>query len=132
MPNLTVHGSTTLTVQGKTFDCPEGADLRQVLLAHSIPVHTSTTLSVYNDNAALINCRGLGTFLRLRSGSYGTCTVAIKGEVSPPVWREQIRLSLTPHHSGTPRRLACQVKVLGDATITKFSGFWGQGDNRRW
>jgi ferredoxin len=108
MPNL--------TAQGKTFDCPEGANLRQVLLAHTIPVH--------NDQAALINCRGLGTC--------GTCAVEIEGEVSPPGWREQARLSLPPHHLGTTRRLACQVKVLGDATITKFCGFWGQGDNRRW
>jgi ferredoxin len=113
-----------ITAQGKTFNCPEGANLRQVLLAQSIPVH--------NDQAALINCRGLGTFLRLRSGTSGTCAVEIEGQVSPPGWREQARLSLPPHHSGTTRRLACQVKVLEDAAITKFSGFWGQGEQRRW
>jgi len=50
-----------LTAQGKTFTCSPSADLRQVLLANSIPVH--------NDQAALINCRGLGTC--------GTCAVEI-------------------------------------------------------
>jgi hypothetical protein len=25
--------------------------------------------------------------------------------------------------------LACQTKVLGDISVTKYSGFWGQGDN---
>ena len=105
-----------ITANNQTFHCPEGANLRQVLLAHAIPVH--------NDNAALINCRGLGTC--------GTCAVEIEGHVSPPSWREQARLSLPPHHSETSRRLACQVKVLGDLTVTKFSGFWGQRGDRRW
>jgi len=102
----------SITVRGKTINCESGANLRQVLLKNQIPVH--------NDNAKIINCRGLGTC--------GTCAVAIEGEVSALGWKEQGRLSLPPHQPGTTRRLACQVKVLGDITVKKFDGFWGHGD----
>jgi ferredoxin len=102
--------------QGQSIECPEGANLRQVLLGHHIPVH--------NGNAALINCRGIGTC--------GTCAVEIEGAVSAKSWREKARLSLPPHHAETSRRLACQVKVLGDIQVSKFSGFWGQGEERQW
>lgn len=104
MPNI--------TVQGKTFHCEKGSNLRQMLLKNQIPVH--------NDNAKIINCRGIGTC--------GTCAVAIAGEVSALGWKEQARLSLPPHQPGTTRRLACQVKVLEDIRVRKFDGFWGQGD----
>lgn len=102
----------SITVQGKTINCKVGANLRQVLLKNQIPVH--------NGNAKIINCRGIGTC--------GTCAVAIEGEVSALGWKEQARLSLPPHRPGTTRRLACQAKVLGDITVTKFDGFWGHGD----
>lgn len=104
MPNI--------TVRGKTIACATGANLRQVLLAEGI--------DLYNGNAKLINCRGIGTC--------GTCAVEIEGEVSAPTWREKARLSLPPHQPGTSRRLACQLQVLGDLRLTKYDGFWGQGD----
>lgn len=99
-----------ITAQGKTIECEQGANLRQVLLKNKVNPH--------NGNAALINCRGIGTC--------GTCAVAIAGEVSHQNWREKARVSLPPHKDKT-RRLACQVQVLGDIEVTKFDGFWGQG-----
>ena len=99
----------SIQVKDTIIRCEPGANLRQVLLQHQIPVH--------NGNAKIINCQGLG--------SCGTCAVAIEGKVSAPNWKEQARLSLPPHHPESSRRLACQVKVLGDLTVTKFEGFWG-------
>lgn len=101
-----------ITVQGKTVECEMGANLRQVLLKENI--------NLYNGQAKLINCHGIGTC--------GTCAVQIVGQVSEPGWREQARLSLPPHSLTQHRRLACQTQVLGDLQVTKFDGFWGQGD----
>lgn len=105
-----------ITAQGKTFSCQPGANLRQVLLQEGI--------DLYNGNAALINCRGIGTC--------GTCAVQIEGEVSAPNWRDRTRCALPPHSAGQNRRLACQTEVLGDVEITKFAGFWGQDGQPRW
>lgn len=102
--------------QGKTVHCDPGANLRQVLLQHGVAVH--------NGNAALINCRGLGTC--------GTCAVQVQGAVSEPTWRETTRLSLPPHTPGCDRRLACQTQVLGNLAVTKYEGFWGQGEQVVW
>jgi len=101
-----------VTAQGKTFECEMGANLRQVLLQQGI--------DLYNSQARLINCHGIGTC--------GTCAVEIEGAVSEMGWREKGRLSLPPHDPAQNRRLACQVKVLGDIRVTKYDGFWGQGD----
>lgn len=106
----------TITAQGKTFECETGANLRQVLLKNGV--------AVYNGAANTINCHGLGTC--------GTCAVQIEGPVSAMEWREKTRLSLPPHQGGGDRRLSCQVKVLGDLTVTKADGFWGQGEQRVW
>lgn len=103
-------------VQGKTIECDRGANLRKVLLENGIPV--------YNGNASVINCRGLGTC--------GTCAVEVEGEVSPLEFREKARLSLPPHSPNSNRRLSCQVKVLGDIKVTKYDGFWGQGSEKVW
>ncbi|MBX2865229.1 MAG: (2Fe-2S)-binding protein [Leptolyngbyaceae cyanobacterium MAG.088] len=108
MPNV--------TAQGKTFECAQGANLRQVLLDHDI--------ALYNGQARLINCRGIG--------SCGTCAVLIDGEVSAPNWKGRSRRSLPPHTSERPLRLACQTSVLGDITVTKYDRFWGQGHNLVW
>lgn len=105
-----------ITAQGKAIACETGANLRQVLLQNGI--------DLYNSGATVINCHGIGTC--------GTCAVAIEGEVSEPSWREHTRLSLPPHQPGTQRRLACQVKVLGDLRVTKYDGFWGQGNQIQW
>lgn len=105
-----------VTAQGKTFECAEGANLRKVLLENGIPV--------YNGQAKQINCHGLGTC--------GTCAVMVEGEASEVSWRENARLSLPPHSPSKKRRLACQTKVLGDVSVTKFDGMWGQGDQTVW
>ncbi len=102
----------TITVHGRRITCDRGANLRRVFLKHDIPLH--------NGGANLINCRGIG--------SCGTCAVAIDGEVSELNWKEKARLSLPPHDFTKNRRLACQVKVLGDIEVKKYDGFWGQGD----
>jgi ferredoxin len=106
--------------QGRQFTCDSGANLRQVLLTQGV--------EVYNGAAKTINCRGIGTC--------GTCAVAIQGEVSQLGWREQARLSLPPHVGANSlakgRRLSCQVQVLGDLSVTKYDGFWGQGDRSLW
>lgn len=110
-----------ITAQGKTFECKQGANLRQVLLQNGV--------DLYNGQAKLINCHGIGTC--------GTCAVMIEGDVSEAGWRENTRLSLPPH-SLTPqslkqnRRLACQTNVLGDVKVTKFDGFWGHGSQPVW
>ena len=102
--------------QGKTISCHKGVNLRKLLLKHEI--------DLYNGNAKIINCRGIG--------SCGTCAVEIEGEVSPPNWKDKTRLSLPPHSLEKNRRLACQTKVLGDIKVTKYDGFWGQGDIFIW
>lgn len=106
----------TIQAQGQTFECAVGMNLRQALLAQGIAVH--------NDAANVINCRGLGTC--------GTCAVQIAGEVAPMSWREQTRLSLPPHDLSRQRRLCCQIQVVGNLSITKYDGFWGQGDQMIW
>ncbi|MFM9267731.1 2Fe-2S iron-sulfur cluster-binding protein [Tychonema sp. BBK16] len=102
--------------QGKTFECDRGSNLREVLLKNGI--------DLYNGNATIINCHGLGTC--------GTCAVSIEGEVSEPQWRENARLSLPPHSPASKRRLSCQTQVLGDIKVTKYDGFWGQGSETVW
>ncbi|EKV03304.1 ferredoxin [Leptolyngbya sp. PCC 7375] len=108
MPNV--------TAQGQTFECETGANLRRVLLDNDI--------ALYNGNANLINCRGIG--------SCGTCAVMIEGEVSAANWKDRGRRSLPPHTPERPLRLACQTTVLGDITVTKYDQFWGQGQTLVW
>lgn len=105
-----------VTAQGKTFECSQGANLRQVLLQNGI--------ELYNGATSSLNCHGLGTC--------GTCAVQVEGAVSESEWREQTRRSLPPHSFAQNRRLACQTKVLGDVKVTKFSGTWGQGNQIVW
>jgi ferredoxin len=105
-----------VTAQGKNFTCETGANLRQVLMDNGI--------DLYNGNARIINCMGIGTC--------GTCAVQIDGEVSAPNWKDIARRSLPPHQRSQNLRLACQTQVLGDITVTKFTAFWGQGSDYRW
>jgi ferredoxin len=105
-----------VTAQGKTFECDRGANLRQELLKHDV--------DLYNQQASVINCHGIGTC--------GTCTVQIEGEVSDPNWRDRTRRSLPPHSPTRDLRLACQTQVLGDIRVTKYDGFWGQGTETVW
>jgi ferredoxin len=105
-----------VTAQGKTFECSSGANLREVLLKNGV--------DLYNGQAQLINCHGFGTC--------GTCAVRVVGEVSESSWKENTRRSLPPHKSTADLRLACQTQVLGDVSVTKFDGFWGQGSQVVW
>jgi len=105
-----------ITAQGKTFECASGANLRKVLLENDI--------ALYNDKAKVVNCHGFGTC--------GTCAVKVEGQVSEASWREKTRLSLPPHSPAKNLRLACQTQVLGDVTVTKFDGMWGQGSSTVW
>ncbi len=105
-----------VTAQGKTFSCDPGSNLRKVLLKHGVPL--------YNGNAQIINCMGIG--------SCGTCAVEVEGEVSEANWKDKARRSLPPHSPTANRRLACQTKVLGDVRVTKYDGFWGQGEDVVW
>jgi ferredoxin len=106
----------TITAQGKTIQCESGANLRKVLLDNGI--------DLYNGQAREINCHGVGTC--------GTCAVAVEGEVSEVNWRDRTRRSLPPHDAHRDLRLACQTRVLGDVKVTKYDGFWGQGDTVVW
>lgn len=103
-------------VQGHELECDRGANLRQVLIQHDI--------ALYNGNAQWINCHGIGTC--------GTCAVQVDGDVSEANWRDRTRRSLPPHTLDRNLRLACQTQVLGDVSVTKFDGFWGQGDRVLW
>lgn len=96
--------------EGQDIVCPAGANLREVLRQADAPPH--------NGHATWFNCRGLGTC--------GTCAVELSGEASPRTAREQWRLNMPPHEGGEQLRLACQVTVQGDLTVTKHGGFWGQ------
>ncbi len=105
-----------VTAQGKTFECPQGANLRLCLLENGI--------DLYNGAASVVNCHGIGTC--------GTCAVQVEGAVSEPNWRDRTRRSLPPHSPTQNRRLACQTQVLGDVKVTKFDGIWGQGSQTVW
>jgi ferredoxin len=105
-----------VTAQGKTFECEQGANLRQVLLREDV--------KLYNNQANWVNCHGIGTC--------GTCAVRVEGQVSEPSWRENARRSLPPHSLTQDRRLACQTQVFGDIKVSKYDSFWGQGNRLVW
>lgn len=105
-----------VTACGRTLTCDRGGNLRQVLLENGIQPH--------NGNARWINCRGIGTC--------GTCAVEVVGEVSQVNWKDKARRSLPPHNPDRNLRLACQTRVLGDVTVIKYEGFWGQEREVRW
>jgi ferredoxin len=100
----------TVRFGDKKIECPQGANLRQVLLRARIPL--------YNGAARVMNCHG--------SGTCGTCAVKVEGPVSPMTTMEKVRLSLPPHDREAGLRLACQCSVLGDLDVTKYTGLFGQ------
>ena len=75
-------------------------------------------LPLYTVVARAIHCRGRGTC--------GTCAVRVEGPVSEPTPAELRRMRFPPHHPETGLRLACQCSVLGDITVTKYQGLFGQ------
>lgn len=95
--------TVTFFTKGKTAQCPEGANLREVAMQCGV--------SVYNGPAKLLNCRGRGLC--------GTCRVSIeplKGVSAPtekelrhPIWgRPQVWANA---------RLSCQTRVYGDIQV---------------
>lgn len=107
-----------ITFANHTVECAEGENLRVVLMREELPL--------YNGVAKQIHCRGIGTC--------GTCAVKLTATdttskeqslVSPPTRIERARLAFPPHKSARGLRLACQCRVLGDITVTKYPGLWG-------
>jgi ferredoxin len=105
-----------IMAEGKTFDVDEGTNLREALLAEDI--------DLYSAGAKIFNCRGHGTC--------GTCLVQVEGSVSVPTEAETKRTIFHPHSLHKERRLACQTKVLGDLLVTKFDGYFGDGEEFFW
>jgi ferredoxin len=100
----------TIRFAGQSIECPQGANLRVVLLRARLPLYTRV--------AEALHCRG--------RGMCGTCAVRVEGPVSEPTSAELRRLRMPPHSPDSGLRLACQCSVLGDVTITKHAGLWGQ------
>lgn len=99
----------TVHFAGESIDCLEGSNLRMVLVRARLPL--------YANAAKGLNCRGRGVC--------GTCAVRIEGPVSEPTTAELRRLRLPPHDLDSGLRLACQVSVKGDLTVTRQGGFFG-------
>ena len=107
----------TVKFAGSSIECPEGANLRMVLIHARLPLYTKV--------AQALHCRG--------RGSCGTCAVQIEGAdgaVSEPTAAEQRRMRSPPHRNDRGLRLACQCSVLGDVTVTKHAGLFGQHTER--
>ncbi len=98
-----------ITFNQQIIECERGANLRRVLLDAQLPL--------YNGVASLIHCRGMGTC--------GTCAVRIEGKVSAMTKVEKWRLGFPPHRREDGLRLACQCRVLGDLSLEKLGGMWG-------
>jgi uncharacterized 2Fe-2S/4Fe-4S cluster protein (DUF4445 family) len=64
--------------------------------------------------------------------SCGSCLVKVDGMVSEPTEFEKLRMAIPPHSQHHDRRLACQTKILGDVSVTKFDGHFGTGDEVAW
>ncbi len=105
-----------ITAEGKTFDVAAATNLREALLEQD--------LDLYSQGAKILNCHG--------HGICGTCLVQVEGAVSAPTQIEMARMAFPPHSAHQDRRLACQVKVLGDVRVTRFDGHFGEGAQIRW
>jgi len=101
---------------GKTFEVAEETNLREALLEQDI--------DLYSAGAKVFNCHG--------HGMCGTCLVQVEGAVSSPTKLETNRMAFPPHSDHKERRLACQVKVLGDVRVTRFDGYFGAGERSLW
>lgn len=114
--NTFANAFVTITYRGRVVKATKGSKLRTALL--------KAGLSPHNNNANVINCRGLGTC--------GTCAVEVRGALEPGNWTqaEQLRLNFPPHlpPSNKKLRLACQVRCMGDLEVIKYNGFWGSAN----
>jgi len=104
----------TVTFRGREIECEPDAILRDVLLDAGVSPH--------NGRANTLNCGGHGTC--------GTCAVEVEGAVSGTSARERRRLAFPPHDPEDGLRLSCRTTVLGDVTVRKHGGFWGQDVDR--
>lgn len=96
----------------KIFEAAPGTNLRHALLDRGF--------DLYSKKAKVFNCHG--------HAICGTCLVQVEGDVSAPTRLETIRMAFPPHFAHTDRRLACQVKILGDVRVTRFDGYYGDGN----
>jgi ferredoxin len=89
----------TLVREGREFEVPEGANLREALLAQGV--------DVYRAADGVLNCRG--------NGLCGTCLVEVDppAALSDPTFREKAKL----WQFDRPIRLSCQAKVVGDCRV---------------
>ena len=90
----------TLVREGREIEVPEGANLREALLAAGV--------EVYRGPDALVNCRG--------NGLCGTCLVEIepRAALSDVTFREKAKLW---QYGERPVRLSCQAKVVADCRV---------------
>jgi len=103
-----VH-SVTFVRETKSFDVPDGANLRMEAIARGI--------DLYRGPAKLLNCRG--------RGKCKTCRVRVapEGNASPRTAAELPRapgsiLQIIDHRELIGWRLACQTRVRGPISVT--------------
>lgn len=104
----------TVEFDGESYECEEGAVLRQVLLENDVTPHNPAAQGGGN-------CGG--------NASCGTCGVEIvEGEenVNDMEDKEEDRLSMPPLSTDLGLRLACQVEVNGDIKVVKHPGYFGE------
>ena len=100
---------------GKVFEVALKTNLRQALLAQKI--------SLYNEGSEILNCHG--------QAMCSTCLVKVEGAISKPTKLEN-QMGIPSYFAHKERRLACQVKVLGDVKVTRFDGYFGDGECSIW
>jgi ferredoxin len=103
---------SSIQIGSLLFRASKGANLRRALIKEK--------QQVYHPDAIPFHCRGMGTC--------GTCAVKLVGPQNEMSLTEKWRLSLFPFKQNNGLRLACQAKILGNVTVEKLSGFWGQGE----
>lgn len=101
-----------IKIDNREIHCKVGQNLRQVLLDADFPL--------YNNNAKLFNCRGLGTC--------GTCAVEVIGKVLPskPAFIESTRIAILAPKDISNLRLACYCALSEDIEVIKHAGYWGE------
>ncbi len=90
----------TLVREDRVLEVPEGANLREALLAEGV--------EVYRGLDSILNCRG--------HGLCGTCIVEVspREALSPTTLRERMKIW---RFGARPIRLSCQAKVAADCRV---------------
>ncbi len=104
-----------IMAEGKVFEVAQETNLRQALLAQKI--------SLYTEGSEIFNCHG--------HAMCSSCLVKVEGAISEPTKLEN-QMSFPAYLAHQDRRLACQVKVLGDIKVTRFDGYFGDGECCIW